>query len=1306
MSHSPCARLALFVSSAPENANTAVLPRTLAEHAETCPICQEELARASHLLTSLEALEATFTPAPNAAARAIARHRAAHAAPARPRRARGPLVFALGTLAGAGLVAAVVLATTGGGSSDGPGDALGPGDPAIADHGDPTATPDDAPAPDGLRVAACLDAAAEGCAGDTTVEAPLGAIRAFTLSDGSTLRLNQRSLARLDADGRGLTLERGEAWLHVASDPARPPFTVSLPTGRVTVLGTTFQVRAGEALSVVDVLEGRVRVASGDDEATVHAGQEAILARGAAPRVFTAGDLDAAAWADPDASDGPEADGDDAAHANLGFGTLRARRPGAKADADLALRLVDHRVDVRVQGIMARTEIEESFANDTAHTLEGVYTFTLPAGAQVARLDLLVEDTWEEGSMVDRERAEKIWRGVIRNATPKAQQRSQVEYIWVPGPWHDPALLSWKQGNTFELRIFPIPGHGERRVRIAYTETLPAVPGARRYTYPLPPAVDGGPRAERFALRMQVGGQHAPDDVRVANYALEGEVTEAGVTLSTERARFVPDGDLIVDVPDPSAGVELRSWAFADPNAPDEAGYALLALRPEVRHVVDRDPLDVVFVVDTSYSVQAARLGRAAELVGEITRGLGETSRVTTLACATRCVPVGPRLAPASATLADELVDRLSRREPLGTTRLAHALAEARRVAHAAGARPDRLRIIYLGDGVTTVGELDTARLQAAARDALGEARLTTVGLGGEVDTAALTRLARAGGGAHVDLAALGGVRRAANRVLARQWGEPVRGVEVVLPDGLAQVAPELPTELWPGEEHLVSARLASTVAGEVILRGELGGAPWERSYDLSLAASTSLGNAFIPRLWAEHRIAALEETEGEAARDAIVALSIAHHVLSQHTSLLVLESPAMAKAFDVEATRPALEWTGDEEDVATAGAVAGTSASADDDASFAAGKAESRPRSSTSGRVDFFTEDGGGGSGAAFNPTRTRRRRMVRVAVKKVWYREASVGSAQPTNAWETRQLALREQAWDENRDSRDRTAKLLRWHLRLGDVDAAERLATRWLEKDRMDPEALIALADIAALRGDLERSAELLASAVEVDFRNTDAHARMIALYSVASDDELRCEHALTRALLAPTERDAQVAAMRCGGDGARHLARLEGRERRLAERALATDEVPRRVTGPVRVTARWEGAAPLSVVIVGPGGQRLSWQGGAPGLLASRGPGTEALAFRPPEVGRHQLRIVRDVSGDAAITDALPAVDGTVTVTAYGTTRRLRFELGQGETEATVADVNVQSRWRHEPISGRPRGPGLESPTMPDRPSPFR
>src|SRR6185295_16063302 len=58
-----------------------------------------------------------------------------------------------------------------------------------------------------------------------------------------------------------------------------------------------------------------------------------------------------------------------------GLGELRARRPGRTDEKDHAVRLASHDAKVRIVGSIARTEIDETFANETGDDLEGVYRF-------------------------------------------------------------------------------------------------------------------------------------------------------------------------------------------------------------------------------------------------------------------------------------------------------------------------------------------------------------------------------------------------------------------------------------------------------------------------------------------------------------------------------------------------------------------------------------------------------------------------------------------------------------------------------------------------------------------------------------------------------------------------------------------------------------------------------------------------------------------------------------------------------------------------------------------------------------------
>ncbi|MFT7626221.1 MAG: ferric-dicitrate binding protein FerR (iron transport regulator), partial [Myxococcota bacterium] len=728
-----CQDLSQLVSAAPERASA--LPDALREHADQCLACQAQVHASQRLTGILAEAGEGYVPAPGLARQVLREVDARRKRPA-PVRIWAPLASTLvlalcvgGTVWFAGSLGPQNPATAPEPTAQIPAPATGTSEPApgLREHPGPTAAPvapvAAAPTEHALKVAN-----AEVVGG--ILETGKAERRTFVLSDGTTLSLNHDSRVRLLTDRpRALELVRGEAVLDVIKQEPLPPLLVELPTGTVRVVGTRLMVSALADRSVVDVLRGKVIAMNGAGSVPVTAGREAVLKSGVPPRARPAvGLAGATRWADVEA---PAREG------TMGIGTLTARRPGAKADTDQALRLTDHRVSLTTRGQLARTQIEEAFANDTAHTMEGIYSFPLPADARIAGLELLVDGTWMPGAMVARDRGDKIWAGVIRNATPKAQRKNNVEFVWIPGPWRDPAILNWKEGSRFELKIFPIPAHGERRVRIAYTQTLKRTPNGLRYVYPLADGADQAV-ADRFRFDARLGGVDSPKAVRSTPYEVESRQDDDSLVLKADIRRFRPRGDLVVDLPDPTGDEELRSWAYVDPNT--DASYALLALRPELP-APSAEPDTVLFVVDASYSTQAERLNRAARLVSRVVGELSRTTEVAVLACATECRRLGGDFRPASSLVAADLQRRIGALQPLGATRLTHAVKQAATTLRRAG-RETRARVVYIGDGMPSVGEIDPARIAKAARRALGDTPLTTVSTGGEVDDLVLRSLA------------------------------------------------------------------------------------------------------------------------------------------------------------------------------------------------------------------------------------------------------------------------------------------------------------------------------------------------------------------------------------------------------------------------------------------------------------------------------------------------------------------------------------------------------------------------------------
>src|SRR5688500_434105 len=115
---------------------------------------------------------------------------------------------------------------------------------------------------------------------------------------------------------------------------------------------------------------------------------------------------------------------------------------------------------------MVRTTIEESFVNHADGVLEGQFHFPLPADASISGFGMWIGDRLVEADIVEKQRAREIYETILREK-------------------RDPGLLEWTGGNIFKARVYPIPAHGEKRIKIVYTQVLPRKGERYRYSYAL-----------------------------------------------------------------------------------------------------------------------------------------------------------------------------------------------------------------------------------------------------------------------------------------------------------------------------------------------------------------------------------------------------------------------------------------------------------------------------------------------------------------------------------------------------------------------------------------------------------------------------------------------------------------------------------------------------------------------------------------------------------------------------------------------------------------------------------------------------
>ena len=155
-----------------------------------------------------------------------------------------------------------------------------------------------------------------------------------------------------------------------------------------------------------------------------------------------------------------------------------------QASQPLQLKRVD--VQATIAGSQAQTQIELVVHNPNARVLEATLEFPLAEGQSVTGFALDINGELVSAVPVPKDKGRQVFDDVTRQRV-------------------DPALLERTAGNSFKLRIFPVPPGGERHVQLQLAESLSASPLKERAGYRLPLAFDQA--IEQLDARIALRGR-------------------------------------------------------------------------------------------------------------------------------------------------------------------------------------------------------------------------------------------------------------------------------------------------------------------------------------------------------------------------------------------------------------------------------------------------------------------------------------------------------------------------------------------------------------------------------------------------------------------------------------------------------------------------------------------------------------------------------------------------------------------------------------------------------------------------------
>jgi Ca-activated chloride channel family protein len=557
-------------------------------------------------------------------------------------------------------------------------------------------------------------------------------------------------------------------------------------------------------------------------------------------------------------------------------GWIQIERP-IRIGSPSSIVRVSSAVRTVIDGRVARVEVEEQFRNAGSGLAEGSYLYPMPGEAVFTDFSLWMGENQVRGELMNAEQARGIYEDIVRRL-------------------RDPALLTLEGHGLIRARIFPIPPGETRKVVLRYTEVLQRAGDALRLRYSIG---DRPMSAGRGYLDQPAA---SPTDAFRYTVTVPGADAYGTPYSPTHRVttRRVGEGMEITLEPDASGDVEiflpLRRGLVGTSvvtNAPGgEDGYFMLLVAPPTEEEGPSVPRDLTLVLDISGSMSGDKIDQAKAALRQALATLRPADRFRLVAFSTRVVNFRDGFTPAGAgnlQAAGAFLDGLTAD---GGTNIAGALDAVLGAATEEGRLPI---IVFVTDGLPTVGEQSPERITALAAAKIGSARLFTVGVGFDVNTYLLDRLAVEGRGSAEYVAPNANIETAMSAVLGKIQHPALVNLRLAgAPVSLAQIYPAQLPDLFYGEELVVFGRYRGTGTGPVVVTGERNGRT-ERFTADAVFPATATQNDFVPKLWASRRIGDLtRQIRIEGATPSLVEevrnLGLRYGILTEYTSYLVQE--------------------------------------------------------------------------------------------------------------------------------------------------------------------------------------------------------------------------------------------------------------------------------------------------------------------------------------------------------------------------------------------------------------------------------
>ena len=539
--------------------------------------------------------------------------------------------------------------------------------------------------------------------------------------------------------------------------------------------------------------------------------------------------------------------------------------------------------NVEISGFVARVRVVQDFENNFTEPVEAIYRFPLSHTGAVDGMSITVGERIVRGKMLKRDEAKKVYDAA------KSEGKTA-------------GLLDQERPNIFTQAVANILPGESVRIEITYVEVLRYEDGTYEFVFPMTVgprytrAVSGdaqkiiAPIAETRAghdvsINVSLNAGIPVEDIRSPSHQISGaSLSEKSAKLALRSEKVIPNKDFILryDV----TGERVEDGLIAHRGR--RGGFFTLILQPPDKiYAEDRTPKEIVFVLDTSGSMQGIPIEKAKEAMKLSIDGLfpDDTFNLITFSGDTHILFDGP--APATQANIEYAQSFLESRSGSGGTEMIKAVKAALDPSDS----KEHLRIVcFMTDGM--VGNDDEILTEIGRHP---NARVYSFGIGSSVNRSLLAKMAEIGKG-EVEFVGLNDDGSAAAKRFFERVRSPLLTDLSIEWNGLpvSDVYPAKIGDLFSSKPVVLKGRYSGAAKGKVTLKGRLAGAPYEREIAIALP-EVEPANSVLASLWARQRIdelsaEALKSKEAAKLNKQITELGLEFGLMTQFTSFVAVE--------------------------------------------------------------------------------------------------------------------------------------------------------------------------------------------------------------------------------------------------------------------------------------------------------------------------------------------------------------------------------------------------------------------------------